>query len=519
MKTLRLIVFLIFLLLPIAGRTLYYYQGTYRAPAEVPVPDYASLTLSKPVLSTPAAGQPAAAAAKTGPVIVFDQAHSNTFLLGEIEPFIRQLKQQGGRLEMYNTDGDLLNTLKYAASFVVLNPTMAYNAYENQAIQNFVQRGGRLLVIADPTRDYYNYENSAYLTSSDVANLLLNPYGISFTEDYVYNLVENEANFRNVYFKQFDKESPITAGLNALVFYSAHSLKTTQKALVTGDDNTLSSSNDQPGKLPVAAASNDGRVLALGDMTFMNGAYVQIADNQRLVQNITTFLLAAAPERDLRSFPHLFTRPVVILAPKDKPLTQSFISTTASLQQLLRSVQLDISLAEEPAAGKDLIVMGTYPPDKDIEPFVKDFKIDFSGVTSKPGAEDKENKPADMTATPTPVASGTPTAEPTPDFSDLLSTPSDEEDVGETFVVPGFGKVPTNGTALILFSPSAERNTLVLLAKDKDTLSELVGLLNSNDLSTCVIQGNLALCKVSESNGDSAGGGYDNYNMPTEPGG
>jgi hypothetical protein len=67
--------------------------------------------------------------------------------------------------------------------------------------------------------------------------------------------------------------------------------------------------------------------------------------------------------------------------------------------------------------------------------------------------------------------------------------------------VPGFGKFDTNGLGLVLFSPGKDRNTLIFLAGSVSDLNTLAGLISSGTLQDCVVQGQVAVCKLSGSKG------------------
>ena len=62
-------------------------------------------------------------------------------------------------------------------------------------MQDFVRRGGRLLILTDPTRsavsyDYYGYGSATVMADVIAANSLLAPYDIAFVDDYLYNMTE-----------------------------------------------------------------------------------------------------------------------------------------------------------------------------------------------------------------------------------------------------------------------------------------------------------------------------------------
>ena len=77
-----------------------------------------------------------------------------------------------------------------------------------------VDRGGRLLILTDPTRsavtyDYYGYGSATVMADVIAANSLLAPYDIAFVDDYLYNMSAYEGNYRNVFFTDFSA-NPLT---------------------------------------------------------------------------------------------------------------------------------------------------------------------------------------------------------------------------------------------------------------------------------------------------------------------
>ena len=61
-----------------------------------------------------------------------------------------------------------------ADSFVVMLPEAAYPAREAAIVERFVEKGGKLLLIADPDRPHR-------------ANSLAESFGLKFQPDYLYN--------------------------------------------------------------------------------------------------------------------------------------------------------------------------------------------------------------------------------------------------------------------------------------------------------------------------------------------
>lgn len=482
---------LVMFLLPIALR----YDPPSSAEAQptrqIPLPDYDAMKISLPVLSTPAAS-PTPVAQITTQLLV-DISHSNQFALSELESLTRLTALKGAHLTVTELYGDLEAALKTTDAFLVIAPTVPFTNEEVRLVQRFVGRGGRLLVIADPTRgggdEWISLEDSASLGDSEIANLLLEPFGITFSNDYVYNMIKNEGNFRNVFFEDIAQHA-LTGGLKQVVFYGSHSLKA-PTPLIVGNNNTLSSITDQGKNLAVAGSAADGKVLALGDLNFLLPPYSRVADNARLIENIATFLAHEPRQRALADFPYLFTRPVTLMVEDGRPLNQEMLTTITGAQQSLAQWGLDLTLGSKPQKGHDLLAFGVFPPDETLQPLLAPFGLKFS--ETEEAQEITSETPAPLTAeTESPLTEEL-------DWDALLAEMGDDS---PTVTVPGFGKIQTAGIGLILYNDTATRNTVVLLADSQENLKILSRAFYSGSLESCAVQGKIAVCLLSEDEDD-----------------
>lgn len=449
MKTFRILLAILLLVVPVVARTLWFYNGI-PSRLEVKTPDYLSLEVPKPPASTIETWP---VKPTEGKIVVVDYYHSNQFQPGEIEALVTALTARGARIEMVE-DGSLATRLKYASAYVVISPTYSFTTDELLLVQRFVERGGRLLVLTDATRGTldWDYFSRMPIVTPDVnaANTLLAPFDIVFANDYLYNLVENEGNFRNVLFKNF-AAVPLTRKLGQVALYGAHSVSTASgTALLIGDENTFSSLTDAGGELAAAALSANGQVLALGDFTFLMPPYNQVADNAPFVDRLVDFLLGDERVYDLADFPYLFNQPVSLLPTGEVQLTAELLSPIAGLQSTLKLVNIDLQVVEKAPKISNLIVLGTYTPSEDLIPYLAPFELGL-------------------------------------------------EEGNDYITVPGFGKVGRTGTGLMLFASGKTGNILVLLTDAIDDLSLLVDVLSYGNLSACVIQGQIGVCSIGSS--------------------
>ncbi|MBL8103123.1 MAG: hypothetical protein JNM02_11365, partial [Anaerolineales bacterium] len=285
MKKNLLYIALAALILPALLRGLWFYRGFTQRP-DFSIPDFKSFSAPKAPFNPVDVNMEELK--QNGGMVLMDTIHGNQFSMTEIESLAEAIKQRGGQIELL-TDATLLEyKLRYANSFATFSPSVTYTVDEIRILKNFADRGGRLLVFTDATRYslYYDYVSGNPITYGDVnaANPLLAPFGISINNDYLYNLEQNEGNFRNVLFDEFFK-SELTFGLKQVALYGAHSVESPSGViLLRGTESTLSSANDANDPAQGGAAlSADGNVIAFGDFTFLSSPYNNYADNTLLI--------------------------------------------------------------------------------------------------------------------------------------------------------------------------------------------------------------------------------------------
>lgn len=456
-KTNRIISAIALLLLPIAMRLAWTNVFPFIYQPNVTTPNFEQATIPEP----PTASAPLAAVENgpaSGQVVLIDYAHSNQFYVNEIEPFTRALTSRGAITEIYMGEDSLEHHLKYASAYVIISPLGLFSPQEIRSIERFVADGGRLLVFTDPTRGIAFFEFS--FPDIDSANLLLSSTGIAFSGDYLYNLTENEGNFRNVKFSEFD-EHPLTENLGMVVLYGAHSVSAGNgTALLRASDKTVSSLTDQGGNLAGMALSADGTVLASGDFTFMTTPFFTVADNALLVERVAEFALGSQRQPSLVNFPYLFKGDVTLVPLGTTQLTADLLYRISAMQSVFRMGNINLSIGAEPGKTNNLLI-GTYEEDEDILAILQKYEIEI--------------------------------------------------DASREFVtMPGIGKIGLMGTGGMLLEPGPNGNTLILLADTTENLDTLLAMFYQGDLFGCVIQGNMGICSLgSDESFDD--GEYDDY--------
>jgi len=451
------------LVLPILIRLVWFFPGFY-IQRTIATPDYASIKLPDAPVSTPQVEE----IKQLGGIVIVDYAHTNQFQPSEIKTLTDALSQRGASVEFAPDETTLSLQLKYASSYVVISPSTAFSSDDIRLIRDFVSRGGRLAVFTDATRGQvmYDFSGNPVGSAPDInnANPLLEPFGITINGDYLYDLVENEANFRNVYFKSFGK-SDLTWGLSKIVLYGTHSLVTDSGLpLFVGDNKTLSSTtdatptNDQKQGWAAGVLSKDGNVLALGDFTFLLPPFNTVADNSTLINNIADFLLNGQRKTLLANFPYIFNEATVDVMPTSNvQLTAGITGALSRLQVRLAETNSGLKVIKDNPTDSNLIVLGTFSSSDDLAKYVEPFNLKL-------------------------------------------------DDTSEYVEIPQIGKLGRSGNGILLFSHTEKGTTLVLLADTVDDVTTLMDTLSSGDLSSCVLQGDIGVCSIGVGGSFSIGG-------------
>jgi hypothetical protein len=465
-------------LAPVVGRTLWYYRGLYRPSEPIELPAFAEFTPPQPPIAAPdepiEAVEPESTAGQAArpPVVLFDQSHSNRFSLAELRSLTAALAERGARVEVLDSSSmfdelGLEGRLKYASAFVVVAPSLPYAPAEIAAVEGFVERGGRLVVVLDPTRtgsglDLFGFLFLAPADDVAAANQLLRSFDLSFSDDYLYNLGENEGNFRNVFLREFG-DHPLTAGLETVALYAARSVTTLSGTpLLSADPAVFSSRTDAGGGLAGAAVGPGGQSLAIGDLTFMSPPYDTVADNARFIQNLADFLIGGERQLDLRDLPFVFTRPVLVVGSADFAVQAETLAALRGFAAGLGQAGVELDFSDAPLTEHDRLVLGLFDPDPELDGLIGPLGIDL---------------------------------------------PRDTED--GMLQVPGFGSVNPAGLGLVGLYRSDDRTTLVLLGETQQDLVTLLETVGQGLVGDCLRTPTFALCHIGAGPGLGAPESFD----------
>jgi hypothetical protein len=279
------------------GPFFFFYQGSYDPAPSVDIPfeqiAYAAAPASTFVDSP-------TAQVKRGFLLV-DALHRNAFLEDEIITLRSRVANRGYDVEFvgnfgFSEEGSRLDRLeeklRRADSFLVILPREAYSEAEAALVQRFVRKGGKLLLVADPTRPHQ-------------INVLAERFGLDFQPDYLYNQVESDLNFQHIYIRDFQPDA-LTTGLNTITLFTAGSVRSSGPGLAFADGNTQSNLVATAESLYPIARGSARNVVAIADFTFMVPPHNSYLDNDQLLSNIADYLTTSEREFELADFPHFY---------------------------------------------------------------------------------------------------------------------------------------------------------------------------------------------------------------------
>ena len=287
----------IFAVATFAAGYFFFYQGSYDPPPSVNIP-FEQIT--SPPVAPVAATASSVTQVQEGLVLV-DDLHLNSFTESEISTLISMVANRGYDVEVIDISSTvegqtrlqmLEQRLRRATSFAVMLPRASYSEEEIDLVQRFVDKGGKLLLVSDPTRP-------------NRINTLAKRFGVEFQPDYLYNTVEYDLNFRHIFVRDF-QPAPLTSGLDTIVLYVAGSIRSSGPGIGVSDTNTKSSLGEAAESFYPIALGSTSNVLAVADFTFVVPPYNSLLSNQQLLSNVADYLTDSQREFDLADFPHFY---------------------------------------------------------------------------------------------------------------------------------------------------------------------------------------------------------------------
>jgi hypothetical protein len=413
--------------------------------------------------------------------------------------------------------------MQHAQALAIISPGFDWAPDEIQLAQRFVDKGGRLLLVTDPSRYEVIYDEWGYYIGLDAdvphINDLASRFGFVFQDDYLYNTVENEGNFRNIILTDFADEQ-LTGGLERLVFSAAHSITSEEPALLTASGETRSSISERVEDLTVGLLAADGAVLALGDLTFMTEPNNAVSDNDQFVANIADFLSGAQRRYELSDFPHFFGDEVHLVYAGAPRLDGDLVQEGSALQARLAEHGKTLTVRAEEDEASDTLFLGLYEQAEEVEPYLTAAQVTLLFTPTATLEDGDTDSTSDH-----PVTSGssiTSTLQPT--TTETLKEAESPQDGKSRIVIEPLGEMSPATTSLLLLQSEEAREIMVALADSDAGLKDALERLTANDLAGCLLHevettvtSILALCPSGEQAEEGEEGGWQEPEQEPAP--
>lgn len=277
-----------------------------------PPPAVHYIYLSPQVINQGALPTRSAADGSTGNAsVLVDFSHGNQISWWDLDNLIAELAKRNVTVSFLSQPYELESMLVDASCFIVASPTIGYTSEEIEAIKNFVEEGGLLLMFFDPAWEYIGTNGLSQGIIAPINSLAIR-FGISFAKGYLYNEVENYGIYRNIYVKNFT-ETSLTENVSSIVLFTATHIRSSAKAVAWTSNVTWSSVAEKTGTYaPIAFVERgNGIVVAFGDLTFLTEPYCYVEDNYRLLLNLVSFIATtkAAGEEERLSVQYEVAKP------------------------------------------------------------------------------------------------------------------------------------------------------------------------------------------------------------------
>ena len=349
-----------------------FYRGGYEPlpPVELPVQGPASGGV-QPANTTDTSTQ----RVRKGLVLV-DRLHGNRFVQNELLALQTRVTDRGYEMGFFDVSylrpgtsrADALEaSLREADSFVVMLPEAAYPAREAAIVERFVEKGGKLLLIADPERPHQT-------------NSLAETFGLKFQPDYLYNQLEHDLNFRNILVRDFQPDE-ITAGLGSITLHGVGSIESSGSSLAFGDANTQSSLVASVARHSPIARGSRRNVLAVADFTFMVPPQDSLLDNGMLLSNIADFLTASERHYELADFPQFYKDGLDVLVSRP-----TLINMALELKNTLSSYGQTVQITGVEDISRDTIFLGLYEDAPQVSSYLQSAGVRIDEMLGTPFA-------------------------------------------------------------------------------------------------------------------------------------
>lgn len=232
-----------------------------------------------------------------GGVVMIDLAHRNRVSADQLDVLESVISAAGYRVKYLQSPSRFDLELGEAASLVIIDPGQVYTDARADRVSKFVDNGGRVVLLGEPRRA--TVQGFSLVQVESEFGPLASKFNIQFSGSYLYNMQENEGNYRHVYVEGTAADAAEDVDRASVQTAAAVSSRDGTPVLQTTQGTQLGSGpQDQ-----YTVAVQQGNVLAVGDSSFIAGGNHLINDNDAFTSNLVEFLVSGERNRTLIDYP------------------------------------------------------------------------------------------------------------------------------------------------------------------------------------------------------------------------
>jgi ClpP class serine protease len=226
--------------------------------------------------------------------VIVDLSHRNTISWIDLDVLSGKLVERGISAAFMRDWKSIKAAIYNASALIVATPTISYSDDEIKIIEEYVEKGGMLLLFFDPSAEYVVIPDLAY-----PMNTLASRFNVYFAGGYLYNQIENFGFYRNIYaYVNKDTDgNPLTVNVTRIALFTATHIYSSGEILAYTSNDTYSSMAEKPGRYNVAVylRRGNGAIIAFGDLSFLQEPYCYIGDNIQLIENLASIIAGNIP--------------------------------------------------------------------------------------------------------------------------------------------------------------------------------------------------------------------------------
>jgi hypothetical protein len=238
--------------------------------------------------------------------ILVDTRHGNEVSRSDLEVAAEAVFEAGHSLEFgagtqsqsarRDGDTDYRATLQHYDGVLVVQPTQGFSNNETEALREYADSGGRVVVLAEPSQ--VQLGGGLFASSSVVsfgATNMTRQFGVQVGAEMLYNVddASNDNNFKSIYATP-SGDGALTEGVETISLdqsgYAVVRNTGVVDVLYTATEGTRTLDSRREGSYPVVARNDN--VVFVADSSFLLPSEIYDVDNEVFTGNLMEFLVS-----------------------------------------------------------------------------------------------------------------------------------------------------------------------------------------------------------------------------------